>query len=271
MDLLTKLGGGKLLEKLQGPMLSPQPNRGWQERSKGDWWNPEKAPSSVRGKLESTPAIQQKLTPTPTIQQKLTPTPRQEPTPTQAPQPTATPSPIPSHIKELPQERRPYAPEIAKEWGRDKDAAHRILRYIDERGVVRGENVSYDTGELDVPNKTKWDPLQQKIVWNNDPDAPIDQKPDPFTEEMVDSIDRGFFRINNIAFLTYLRGKVERQEMFERGIIPKPHLEWDGLDPQKREEYWDSMKDPILNLKMAKLMYEKQGTNAWFAADPSLK
>lgn len=69
------------------------------------------------------------------------------------------------------------------------------------------------------------------------------------------SIDRGLFRINNNTF---------------NGIMTDPH--WGKL---AREKFginsWDDMNDPQKNAYMAKLIYERQGWGAWFAAPLELR
>ena len=199
------------------------------------------------------------------------PTPTATPTaiPTLAPKttpiPSATPTPIPSHIKEIAYEERPYHKEIKETWGDDSNIAHDILRYVDEQGVVRGENVEYKAGrEIDIANRI--DPKTGK--WDND--APITQITNQFTKEQEDSIDRGLFRINNATFYLYLGGaeKGYRDAMYKAGIIDDPHSKWKDLTSKKVQEYWDRMLDPIMNTKMAKIIYDKQ-KKAWFAAKPT--
>lgn len=148
----------------------------------------------------------------------------------------------------------------------------KILKRTNESGQVVGENVQLLSGpEVDIPNKTIYDPEQGKTVWNNAPDAPVDKKADPFTGKMIDSIDRGLFRINNETFLTYLRGKEERANMYKAGIIDEPHLGWDGLTQDVRDKYWDYMLDAEKNIKMAKLIMDKQGEKAWYASKHYIK
>ena len=191
--------------------------------------------------------------------------------PTATPTTMSTPTPMPvktnyPSIAATPSTERPFNKEISSIWGDASNIAHNILARV-VNGQTKGENTEYKAGvEVDVPNKTKWDPVKKKTVWNNDPNAPVDQKPDPFTGKNIDSIDRGLFRINNASFFTYLSGKEERMKMYEAGIIDKPHLNWDGLTPDVRQRYWDYMLDPIKNTKMAKIIYDKQGEKAWYAS-----
>lgn len=69
------------------------------------------------------------------------------------------------------------------------------------------------------------------------------------------SIDRGLFRVNNNTF---------------NGIMADPH--WGKL---AREKFgirsWDDMNDPQKNAYMAKLIYERQGWGAWYAAPLGLR
>jgi hypothetical protein len=161
----------------------------------------------------------------------------------------------------------PYNDIIKEVFGKEWKKATKILKRTNKNGQIVGENVQLLSGpEVDIPNKTIYDPVKKKRVWNNAPDAPIDQLADPFTGKMIDSIDRGLFRINNETFLTYLRGKNERAKMYEAGIIDEPHVGWDGLTQDVRDKYWDYMLDAEKNIKMAKLIRDKQGIQAWFAS-----
>jgi len=229
----------------------------------GNWTNPKSPLASgslfkeyEKPKIDSEPKLASN---TPAIKISATPT-------TMA---TPTPMPVKNNypsISATPSTERPFNKEISSIWGDASDVAHNILARV-VNGQTKGENTEYKAGvEVDVPNKTKWDPVKKKTVWNNDPNAPVDQKPDPFTGKNIDSIDRGLFRINNASFLTYLSGKEERQKMYDTGIIDNPHLNWDGLTSDVRQKYWDYMLDPIKNTKMAKIIYDKQGEKAWYAS-----
>ena len=66
------------------------------------------------------------------------------------------------------------------------------------------------------------------------------------------SIDRGLFRINSQTFADYMRRMPDRLRAL--GITS-----------------WDDMLDPLLNARMARLIYGYQGAGAWYAASPSLK
>lgn len=150
-------------------------------------------------------------------------------------------------------EKRSYYKEISEVWGELTDKAYKMLEY---------ENAKLGAGpEMDVPNRI--DP--ETGQW--DDNAPIDQKYDPFTDSQIDSIDRGLFRINNINFYTFLADKRPgyRDAMYKAGIIDGPHKEWEGLTPEKVQEYWDRMLDPVMNTKMAKVIFDKQGWDAWLA------
>lgn len=169
----------------------------------------------------------------------------------------------------------PYNDIIKKVFGDGWKDATKILKRTDKDGKIVGENVQLLSGpEVDIPNRTIYDPVLKKRVWNNAPDAPIDKVADPFDKtgkRMIDSIDRGLFRINNETFLTYLRSKEDRPKMFEAGIIDELHPEWDGLTQEVRNKYWDYMLDPEKNIKMAKLIMDKQGEAAWFASKEYIK
>jgi hypothetical protein len=186
-----------------------------------------------------------------------------QPTPTPTYTPTPTPTPITSLDPNISYEERPYADLISQIWQNQQNIAHEILRYTDPEGVIRGENTGYEAGpEMDIPNRIN--PVTGK--W--DPNAPIATFPNPFTDEEEQSIDRGLFRINKERFLDFLAGKDYRQEMYNRGIIPEPHLRWEGLTPQKVSEYWDLMLDPLKNIQMAKLIYEIN-PESWYGANPT--
>ena len=184
--------------------------------------------------------------------------------------PKAIPTPVPE--QEAPGGQEWVDPSIPEEisgvidevFGDLAIRAKQILRWKDEEGKYGGENQAFDP-TLDIPNRTKYDPKSGEQVWNNDPDAPIDQIVNPFTKEQEDSLDRGLFRINNKTFYTYLGGKEERKLLYEVGIIDEPHLNWKGLTPEKVEEYWGRMLDTEMNIKMAKIIYDKQGAKAWVA------
>ena len=138
---------------------------------------------------------------------------------------------------------------IDENWGDQSENAKLILSK---------ENAARGTGkEMDIPNRI--DP--ETGEW--DDNAPILIVKDPFTNEDMQSIDRGLFRINNRTFLTWLRGKKERQWMYEAGIIDKEYLKWEGLDQEERDKIWDRMLDPTYNTKFAKLLYDKWGPNQW--------
>jgi hypothetical protein len=127
------------------------------------------------------------------------------------------------------------------------------------KGYGRGENQDFQV-VIDVPNR-----INEKGDW--DPNAPIKTFESKFPSlGTLQSIDRGLFRINNESFLTYLAGKNERKKMYDAGIIDNPHDSWEGLTPETINKYWDYMNDPVKNMKMAKLIFDKQGAGAWYAA-----
>ncbi len=124
--------------------------------------------------------------------------------------------------------------------------------------ILSKENAGRRTGkEVDIENHI--DPETGR--WSTD--APVKIDKDPFTGEDMKSMDRGLFRINNTTFFTWLRGKQERQWMYEAGIIDKPYLGWEGLTPDVRKELWDRVLDPTYNTKFAKLLYDKWGPEQW--------
>jgi hypothetical protein len=66
------------------------------------------------------------------------------------------------------------------------------------------------------------------------------------------SIDRGLYRINSNTFADFMRRK---------GNL----LRKNGINS------YEDMYDPVLNIKMAKIIYDEQGWKAWFAAPPDLR
>ena len=66
------------------------------------------------------------------------------------------------------------------------------------------------------------------------------------------SIDRGLFRINSYTFADFMNRK---KELLNRNGI---YLYEDMYDPEK-------------NTKMAKIIFDEQGWDAWYASPPDLK
>ncbi len=66
------------------------------------------------------------------------------------------------------------------------------------------------------------------------------------------STDRGLFRINSRTFADYMRRMPNK--LRQLGITN-----------------WDDMLNPLLNARMARLIYHYQGAGAWVAAPPRLK
>jgi hypothetical protein len=136
--------------------------------------------------------------------------------------------------------------------------------------VLKGENGELKANKVDVGNRInpatgKWDDsFPVKIIKNE------------FTGEPMESIDRGLFRINNGTFMQLLNSIDYRPMMVEAGIVPHNN-------PQKLFQEgehiraWDKMEDPLLNAKMAKIIFEfhkdmdGRGWSGWFAAPDYLR
>jgi hypothetical protein len=203
---------------------------------------------------ESTTKINwpDKKVPMPPVTNKPTPTPVATPIPREIQKiipPDKNPVQMPAPGQPTPTPMAVSDSMIDDIWGSQSENGKRILSK---------ENAQRKVGrDVDIPNRINpstgmWDDM-----------APILKKPDPFTQKPVESIDRGLFRINNITYLTWLRGEKERQMMYEAGIIDKPYKNWDGLDEMTRQKLWDNMLDPVLNTKFAKLLYDNWGADQW--------
>lgn len=66
------------------------------------------------------------------------------------------------------------------------------------------------------------------------------------------SIDRGLFRINSNTFADFMNRKP--QVLLQNGISS-----------------WDDMLNPLLNARMAKIIFDEQGGGAWYAAPPWIR
>lgn len=150
--------------------------------------------------------------------------------------------------------------------------AKQILSWLDESGKAGGENRGYITGkgvddynyvteEYTKPDGTKG----EKYVLDENGNKIPKFIENPFSGEKEKSEDRGLFRIHNETFYTYLNGKEERKKMYEAGIIPERHENANEITPEMAKQYYEMMYDPEKNIKMAKLIYEKQGAKAWHA------
>lgn len=127
-----------------------------------------------------------------------------------------------------------------------------------KKGYGTGENAGFITGEgWDDYN---YDEKTGEVKWVKN----------PFTKESEKNEDRGLFRINNETFYTYLQDRRPgyRDAMYRAGIIDSPNYE--DITPEKAKEYYKRMYDPDLNTKMARIIYDKQGWDAWFAAPEDL-
>lgn len=176
--------------------------------------------------------IPAKPTTVPTATPTQAPLPTAPPAQTTVPMPTATPPPAtPGKPRNNP--KLPHADIIYQWWGDASPDADRILA---------GENSRRQTGpEIDIPNRI--DPLTGK--WSDT--APIMKRKNPLTGLMIDSIDRGLFRINNITLYDYMKR------------YPK-------LLEQNDIHGWDDMLDPVKNTRFAKIIYDTQGIKAWYGA-----
>ena len=66
------------------------------------------------------------------------------------------------------------------------------------------------------------------------------------------SIDRGLFQINSDTYNDFVR---RRPELLQRAGISS----------------WDDMFDPMLNARMARIIWDAQGWAAWYGAPPDLR
>ena len=120
--------------------------------------------------------------------------------------------------KVKPPTQTPFNKDIETVFGDEWVNATRVLKRVDDKGKIVGENVQLKTGtEVDVKNSNG-------------------------------SIDRGLFRINSVNFTP--------KEMARR----KVKLANAGIDS------WNDMLDPVLNIKMAKILYDERGWDPWYAA-----
>ena len=230
----------------------------------GQGWERPKNWDRVYGDVLSWPTATPTPSPRPTVTPKIEAVKTTTPvTPTLTPTSTAKPTPIPSYIKEIPYEQRPYFNEIKDAWGDDFGVAHEILRYINEAGVVKGENTGYiagkgweneETGERgDYNYKTekyiKPDGTEgDKYILDENGNKIPKYITNALTGEKEISEDRGLFRINNNTFYDFQNRFGDRVE--ELGLY----------------DYKD-MYDPTKNAKMAKLVYDIQ-KEAWYGASP---
>ena len=122
----------------------------------------------------------------------------------------------------------------------------------------KGENPGWRLGA--PPEGEEW--------WdhNYDPEGNVKHITNPFSKEKEINTDRGLFRINNETFYDYLGDRREgyRDAMYEAGIIDEP--DYKHITPEKAKEYYDRMYDMEKNVAMAKIIYDKAGWKAWFAA-----
>jgi hypothetical protein len=107
-----------------------------------------------------------------------------------------------------------------------------------QNGYGYGENAGFVTGK-------GWDD------YNRDESGQVKLVQNPFTKQPEPSEDRGLFRINNSTFYDY-------QKRFPNTLKKA------GITS------FEDMYDPDKNIKMARLIFEKQGWGAWFAAPKSL-
>src|SRR3990167_1057777 len=91
----------------------------------------------------------------------------------------------------------------------------------------------------------------------------------PFAGEDELSRDRGLFRINNGTFYLLLNSVKYRPLMKKAGIIDTDRV--GDITPQMATEPYERMRDPLLNARMAKIIYDEYGWKAWFAAPKELR
>lgn len=165
---------------------------------------------------------------------------------------SVTPTKTPTTPTPTPMEKYSFSPSGIKvndavnkaiqfAFGDISGEAHNVLSRK-ENGKLVGENTGYKFGaDIDIPNRI--DPKTGK--WSNT--APIMKVKNAVTGEMMDSVDRGLFRINNGTFYDYMK---RYPDAMQRNGITK----------------WDDMLDPEKNALMARLIYNRQGWGAWYAA-----
>lgn len=202
---------------------------------------PEGSPRKERMKTELFPTTQPTAQPVKPTIAPLMPTTK----PTMQPQ-TVRPTQGGFNIPNVPPQIAQIIGQVFSEQGSPMDAtqAAQILSHPKSKQVGGdiglGENPQFAT-DLDIPNRIS--PKTGK--WDNN--APIKKILNPFTGKKEDSIDRGLWRINNGTFYDYLKRMPDL--LSQHGITE-----------------WEDMRDPYKNTVMAKIILQKQGPRAWFAA-----
>lgn len=133
--------------------------------------------------------------------------------------------------------KKPYDDLINEVFGPQADAFRRVLDGENGRRVA----------ELDVQNRI--DPKTGK--WSNT--APVMMRKDPITGNMIPSTDVGLTRINNITYYDFW--KRYKNEMTQNGFTGNIK----------------ELNDPRKALVMAKMVADKQGGAAWYAAPEDLR
>lgn len=203
-------------------------------------------------------------------------------------QPTSTPTtvqPTPTVFKSIPIKtinlgvgktatifNTPHDTALDTIFGDKADEARQALKW----GEGKGENPNFITGPGWIdPNTGEHGDWNHKTIAYKKPDGSIGQKyvvdengnkipkfvstingkeveaSDP---NAVHNEDRGLFRINSGTFYDYASKPAIAKKMEEAGITS-----------------YDDMYDPEKNVKMAKLIYDRQGWNAWYGASPNIR
>lgn len=138
-----------------------------------------------------------------------------------------------------PQKNTQYDDIIDEVFGQDADKFRRILAGENSRRLA------------DFTTENRINPTTGKY----DSSAPVMMRKDPLTGKQVPSTDHGLARINNITYLDFL--KRYPNEMKSIGFSGSGDL--------------SELNDPRKNLMLAKLIGEKQGGAAWYAAPEDMR
>ena len=105
---------------------------------------------------------------------------------------------------------------------------------------------TYTPDEIETYGEENWNIGENPTFDLNAPDEPAAKG----------TIDRGFARINSATFKDMLSGKGRDKNGNE---IPWPY--WKDRANEEGIYTWDDMKDPVLNLRMARLIVERRKYN----------
>ena len=205
--------------------------------------------------------------------------PDEEPTPAPTVTPTASPAPLQEGFKvsvpsstgegdtDLPSAISQMLGEELDKYGLATESAkvlhHPYMQQI--KGMGHGENAGFQTGPGWVNEETG---VRGDYNYHEDT-GELKYVPNPISGQDEPSEDRGLFRINNGTFFTLINSKKYRRLMKKAEIIDSDKLE--DLTPEVVQQAYEKMYDPLMNVRMAKLVYEEYGWGAWFAAPEEFK